>query len=223
MLRDFYIISAVIYRTTELIFIIIDLYNFASLDRLESFSTVRRWSMNLNSATTNLLRRWWKELAASTSGVEKRPTQLLASTWHGMVSLFIELTNRPSCSLFYWTYLLCSYSSQAFKQGGRRGAKKVMIVITDGESHDSPDLQQAIEDSEKDGITRYAIAVSLRGLFSIRVKWCRFFERFIHFQCRIEVQIDVGEVTSWSSVKARREWRMEPKTLGPLGDSWMWT
>uniref|UniRef100_A0A8D3DQ81 Integrin, alpha 11a n=1 Tax=Scophthalmus maximus TaxID=52904 RepID=A0A8D3DQ81_SCOMX len=49
--------------------------------------------------------------------------------------------------------------SQAFKQGGRRGAKKVMIVITDGESHDSPDLQQAIEESEKDGITRYAIAV----------------------------------------------------------------
>uniref|UniRef100_A0A4W6F863 Integrin, alpha 11a n=1 Tax=Lates calcarifer TaxID=8187 RepID=A0A4W6F863_LATCA len=49
--------------------------------------------------------------------------------------------------------------SEAFKQGGRRGAKKVMIVITDGESHDSADLQQAIEDSEKDGITRYAIAV----------------------------------------------------------------
>ncbi|XP_074522322.1 integrin alpha-11-like [Halichoeres trimaculatus] len=49
--------------------------------------------------------------------------------------------------------------SEAFKQGGRRGAKKVMIVITDGESHDSPDLQQAIEDSERDGITRYAIAV----------------------------------------------------------------
>uniref|UniRef100_A0A669BBQ4 Integrin, alpha 11a n=1 Tax=Oreochromis niloticus TaxID=8128 RepID=A0A669BBQ4_ORENI len=49
--------------------------------------------------------------------------------------------------------------SQAFKHGGRRGAKKVMIVITDGESHDSADLQQAIEDSEKDGITRYAIAV----------------------------------------------------------------
>uniref|UniRef100_A0AAX7SPG3 VWFA domain-containing protein n=1 Tax=Astatotilapia calliptera TaxID=8154 RepID=A0AAX7SPG3_ASTCA len=46
-----------------------------------------------------------------------------------------------------------------FKHGGRRGAKKVMIVITDGESHDSADLQQAIEDSEKDGITRYAIAV----------------------------------------------------------------
>lgn len=40
----------------------------------------------------------------------------------------------------------------------------MMIVITDGESHDSVDLQQAIEDSEKDGITRYAIAVSLLAL-----------------------------------------------------------
>ncbi|KAG9341195.1 hypothetical protein JZ751_019634 [Albula glossodonta] len=49
--------------------------------------------------------------------------------------------------------------SQAFKRGGRRGAKKVMIVITDGESHDSPNLQKVIEDSEKDDITRYAIAV----------------------------------------------------------------
>jgi len=39
-----------------------------------------------------------------------------------------------------------------------------MIVITDGESHDSADLQQVIEDSEKDGITRYAIAVSIAFL-----------------------------------------------------------
>ncbi|KAA0723358.1 Integrin alpha-11 [Triplophysa tibetana] len=49
--------------------------------------------------------------------------------------------------------------THAFTQGGRKGAKKVMIVITDGESHDSPDLQHVIEESEKDGITRYAIAV----------------------------------------------------------------
>lgn len=41
----------------------------------------------------------------------------------------------------------------------------MMIVITDGESHDSPDLQQAIEDCEKDDITRYAIAVSLPDQF----------------------------------------------------------
>lgn len=75
------------------------------------------------------------------------------------------------CNLFYWAHQKCSRSSQAFKHGGRRGAKKVMIVITDGESHDSADLQQAIEDSEKDGITRYAIAVSLLVLLFSRIKW----------------------------------------------------
>lgn len=35
-----------------------------------------------------------------------------------------------------------------------------MIVITDGESHDSPQLLQVVTDSEKDNITMYAIAVS---------------------------------------------------------------
>ncbi|KAF3855413.1 hypothetical protein F7725_023468 [Dissostichus mawsoni] len=46
-----------------------------------------------------------------------------------------------------------------FKRGGRPGAKKVMIVITDGESHDSPQLVQAVADSERDNVTMYAIAV----------------------------------------------------------------
>nr|XP_046250911.1 integrin alpha-11 [Scatophagus argus] len=49
--------------------------------------------------------------------------------------------------------------SKAFKRGGRPGAQKVMIVITDGESHDSPQLVQAVADSESDNITMYAIAV----------------------------------------------------------------
>ncbi|XP_070828481.1 integrin alpha-11 [Chaetodon trifascialis] len=49
--------------------------------------------------------------------------------------------------------------SEAFKRGGRPGAQKVMIVITDGESHDSPQLLQAVADSERDNITMYAIAV----------------------------------------------------------------
>ncbi|XP_062922221.1 integrin alpha-11a isoform X2 [Mobula hypostoma] len=51
--------------------------------------------------------------------------------------------------------------SEAFsvRRGARREAKKVMIVITDGESHDSPHLKQVIEDAERDNITRYAIAV----------------------------------------------------------------
>lgn len=50
--------------------------------------------------------------------------------------------------------------SEAFKRGGRPGAQKVMIVITDGESHDSLQLPQAVADSERDNITMYAIAVS---------------------------------------------------------------
>ncbi|XP_033934912.1 LOW QUALITY PROTEIN: integrin alpha-11-like, partial [Pseudochaenichthys georgianus] len=49
--------------------------------------------------------------------------------------------------------------SEGFKRGGRPGAKKVMIVITDGESHDSPQLVQAVGDSERDNVTMYAIAV----------------------------------------------------------------
>ncbi|KAG8440802.1 hypothetical protein GDO86_006513 [Hymenochirus boettgeri] len=49
--------------------------------------------------------------------------------------------------------------SEGFQRGGRKGAKKVMIVITDGESHDSPDLKRVIESSEKDNVTRYAVAV----------------------------------------------------------------
>ncbi|XP_035425311.1 integrin alpha-11 isoform X1 [Cygnus atratus] len=54
--------------------------------------------------------------------------------------------------------------SEAFQKGGRKGAKRVMIVITDGESHDSPDLEKVIEDSEKDNVTRYAVAVSSGAL-----------------------------------------------------------
>ncbi|CAL8375244.1 unnamed protein product [Arctogadus glacialis] len=48
---------------------------------------------------------------------------------------------------------------EAFARGGRRGAKKVMIVITDGESHDSAELPRAVELSRKANITTYAIAV----------------------------------------------------------------
>nr|XP_026654926.1 integrin alpha-11 [Zonotrichia albicollis] len=54
---------------------------------------------------------------------------------------------------------LFTCSSEAFRKGGRKGAKRVMIVITDGESHDSPDLEKVIEDSERDNVTRYAVAV----------------------------------------------------------------
>ncbi|XP_037097735.1 integrin alpha-11-like isoform X1 [Syngnathus acus] len=49
--------------------------------------------------------------------------------------------------------------SQAFKRGGRPGAHKVLVVITDGESHDSPQLDDAVTRCKRDNVTMYAIAV----------------------------------------------------------------
>uniref|UniRef100_A0A8C4ZRH4 Integrin subunit alpha 10 n=1 Tax=Gadus morhua TaxID=8049 RepID=A0A8C4ZRH4_GADMO len=45
------------------------------------------------------------------------------------------------------------------ERGARDGATKVMIVVTDGESHDGEELPEALEECEKRNITRYAIAV----------------------------------------------------------------
>lgn len=64
-------------------------------------------------------------------------------------------------------YLRLSYSSlpcstEAFsaERGARDGATKVMIVVTDGESHDGEELQDALDECIDRNITRYAIAVS---------------------------------------------------------------
>lgn len=45
------------------------------------------------------------------------------------------------------------------ERGAREGATKVMIVVTDGESHDGEELPAALEQCEERNITRYAIAV----------------------------------------------------------------
>ncbi|XP_048383708.2 integrin alpha-1 isoform X2 [Stegostoma tigrinum] len=44
-------------------------------------------------------------------------------------------------------------------RGMRKGVSKVMVVVTDGESHDSYNLQNVIEKCENDKIRRFAIAV----------------------------------------------------------------
>lgn len=46
------------------------------------------------------------------------------------------------------------------KNGARPGAAKVMVVVTDGESHDMAFRDTVIEECERDGITRFGIAVS---------------------------------------------------------------
>ncbi|XP_061589692.1 integrin alpha-1 [Cololabis saira] len=45
------------------------------------------------------------------------------------------------------------------ERGARPGMKKVMVIVTDGESHDSHDLPRVIDNCEKDGIERFGIAV----------------------------------------------------------------
>nr|XP_020449586.1 integrin alpha-2 [Monopterus albus] len=45
------------------------------------------------------------------------------------------------------------------ENGARPGAAKVMVVVTDGESHDSSIREQVIADCNKQGITRFSIAV----------------------------------------------------------------
>lgn len=44
-------------------------------------------------------------------------------------------------------------------RGARRGVKKVMVIVTDGESHDNHRLQQVIQDCEGEGIQRFSIAI----------------------------------------------------------------
>uniref|UniRef100_A0A4W4H060 Integrin, alpha 1 n=1 Tax=Electrophorus electricus TaxID=8005 RepID=A0A4W4H060_ELEEL len=45
------------------------------------------------------------------------------------------------------------------ERGARPGVKKVMVIVTDGESHDHYNLKSVINECEKDGIERFAIAV----------------------------------------------------------------
>ncbi|KAG7322874.1 hypothetical protein KOW79_014220 [Hemibagrus wyckioides] len=45
------------------------------------------------------------------------------------------------------------------ERGARPGVKKVMVIVTDGESHDDYRLKEVVDDCEKDGIERFAIAV----------------------------------------------------------------
>ncbi|XP_032327848.1 integrin alpha-1 isoform X1 [Camelus ferus] len=44
-------------------------------------------------------------------------------------------------------------------RGARRGIKKVMVIVTDGESHDNYRLKQVIQDCEDEGIQRFSIAI----------------------------------------------------------------
>ncbi|NXD28948.1 ITA10 protein, partial [Spelaeornis formosus] len=44
-------------------------------------------------------------------------------------------------------------------QGGRPGATRLLLVVTDGESHDGDELPEALAECDRHNVTRYAIAV----------------------------------------------------------------
>ncbi|XP_054343274.1 integrin alpha-1 isoform X2 [Pongo pygmaeus] len=44
-------------------------------------------------------------------------------------------------------------------RGARRGVKKVMVIVTDGESHDNHRLKKVIQDCEEENIQRFSIAI----------------------------------------------------------------
>lgn len=45
------------------------------------------------------------------------------------------------------------------ERGARPGVKKVMVIVTDGESHDFHNLNKVMEDCDNDDIERFGIAV----------------------------------------------------------------
>nr|XP_020462837.1 integrin alpha-10 isoform X2 [Monopterus albus] len=58
----------------------------------------------------------------------------------------------------YAVHMACT-EAFSVERGAREGAMKVMIVVTDGESHDGEELPDALEECDNRNITRYAIAV----------------------------------------------------------------
>lgn len=61
-----------------------------------------------------------------------------------------------------WIASVVYYRQHAFTKqaGGRPTASKVMVVVTDGESHDGSKLPEVIAKCNADNITRFGIAVS---------------------------------------------------------------
>lgn len=62
----------------------------------------------------------------------------------------------------FFQTLYTSFREEAFTEahGARRGVQKVMVIVTDGESHDNYRLQEVIDKCEDENIQRFAIAVS---------------------------------------------------------------
>lgn len=74
------------------------------------------------------------------------------------------------------------------ERGARPGVKKVMVIVTDGESHDFHNLDKVIKDCDNDDIERFGIAVGTNCLcvvFTVYVQML-LYQQFNHRQhCRV--------------------------------------
>lgn len=63
--------------------------------------------------------------------------------------------------IFFFSFL----STEGFSQsrGGRPEAARLLVVVTDGESHDGEELPAALKACEAGKVTRYGIAVRLES------------------------------------------------------------
>lgn len=77
---------------------------------------------------------------------------------------------------------MCSTEAFSPERGAREGATKVMIVVTDGESHDGEELPDALKECEDRNITRYAIAVSLSGKCACKGNYILVLARIEHLR-----------------------------------------
>lgn len=80
---------------------------------------------------------------------------VLISAIHSLAVLRPQLYKKTASSVS----ALFSQSGFQAINGGRPGAAKVMVVVTDGESHDQDIRDAVISQCEKQGITRFGIAV----------------------------------------------------------------
>lgn len=82
----------------------------------------------------------------------------------GLCSHSVPHLPRLGVGSFICFSFVC-FRKEAFTEarGARRGVKKVMVIVTDGESHDNHRLSRVIQDCEDDGIQRFSIAVSTRS------------------------------------------------------------
>lgn len=74
------------------------------------------------------------------------------------------------------------------ESGGRPTATKVMVVVTDGESHDGSHLKTVIGKCNEDNITRFGIAVSNTEI----IHYCMFERLFCYVCIKVHVLYKSG-------------------------------